>query len=1005
MPQYFEKVRDSLAGVRQQLDGIAGATDSAHAGVDRLISGLQSVINPEQDQTTALERSLNHIAKLVGETSTLYKADAALKYARSNSQLTQTYYDQWKTVSKLGSSISQYSSRITELQNIQAGLSQDDFDSWLRIEQAVELIRKQQEKATDELEQAKVVLTSIDSESLNIALNGQMILDNWENVGNEFSKFRQSFPTKLFTSAIMYSSRLNEDLIQANSSLAIRNRLYADSVSSATRLGLSLSSVSTVQAALVGRGYDLVKSDHSRLDTVLKLGVALGADANVSAELSAISDSISSNFDDVANHVAKIVDNTAVAADEAERYATALSKSALLSNQAGNQLGVTTELVSRVEGLLKQHGLDSGKFIQLVQRANTIEGLGVSLMHGGGIMSMLQNPQDMANFITGLVQRAQTFGSGPGGAMARTTYAESLGIDPELLADMFRNSQQYLDISANLLKSQSNGNELQKRWVEQIGAAQKSVSQLWESLKNLSHYGLVPVVNLVTRLSTILSSWFNGFSSFLSGKFLDEMQDGPAKTFSRYIQRVINLGFKIGFPVTIIALLSRSVASLVRHSYELVESLLRLSGAMQTAARSTGAGTVAGGTSYRGTSRGLIIGGTGAIMASQLVNEAVQQSEASDQTKKLVDSSATWIDISIAFVSIFHKWTRNMITKAGSLIKRMLPRIATGAAAGEVAGEGGMLARMLPMLGRVGVWGAIAALVSMPVLSFLHGYAANKTRNDLLLDRAPTMSERINNGLLWESDRKENRQINLNRQLRPVKEQLTIYTSREHDEAVVLAFNRGWEDYTKFIMDEQRKMLILVDGISHINDAQVKEIIKRVNAQASIDKLAGFKLLEKYTQRDVVRAIRQGTGRLTKPQSTNQLEAANNNAYGTYEDIGNGRSISKPSYFIPGGQAQTKALLNSYESTRLNPNPKQNSPEPELHTRIKPISTRTILPPPQPNGKTEDDRVTAAISSMNTAVVNAINRLHRLESDHWQADQSNSLDRDVTKTLITGSFA
>jgi hypothetical protein len=1002
MPQYFGKMLDNLAAMRHQLDEITGSSDKTKNGIVDLLKEIASS-KDSVEQITSLETAMDKIASLVGKTNALYKANDVIRHARDNQQLTQSYRDQWKILSQLETNVGYYSSRIAALHQAQSDLQGDDFESWYKIEEAVELLQSEEDKARDGIDQARTSIIAINDASLQAALAGQKVLYQWEGLGDEFNKFKTSFPTRLFVDAVDYSGKLNASIIQANVSTDTRNRLYHESVNAAAKLGLSLESVTRAQTELVNRGYDLRGIDKTRLETVLKLETAVGAEVSTSVELLSISRGIGANFDIVANHVAKIVDDTSVAADEAERYAVSLAKVALVSNQRGNQLGVATELAARVEDLLKQHGLDSGKFIQLVQRANTLEGLGTSLVHGGGLMDMLQSPESMSRFILGLTRRAAEFGPGAGGAMARNTYAESLGIDPELFADMYRNQQQYVDIANNLLKTQSNGGELQKRWTRQIGAMQGSINQLVTSFKNLAQLGLEPVVDLVSRLSRGLASVFNFFSSFLSGDYVKSMHDGLAKTVASIVQGAVSIGFKIGFPVTVMALLSRGIISLTRRSYELATSLLRLGGVMSSMSKVSGQASTPGGgmTTYSRTARGFAIG-TGAIVATQLINDAVQRSTASDTTKSLVDSTTMWADVAIAFVTVFKKWTLNILTKAGSLVKNLLPKVTS------LVSEGGLMSRMTSTLGRVGgpvaVLTLLAALIGHQFTDFFKGYNANNARNDLLLDRAPTQAERLNNGFITSGGRKELREINLNRQLRPAREQLEIYTGKQHDEAVQMAFNQGWENYMKFVMTEHRKMLVLIDNISHINDDKVREIVDRVNKQASDDKLAGFKMLDMAAQRSMVAGIRAATGRLTQPKTGMPL--AKNNPYGSYEDVGNGRSISRPSYYIQGGKAQTDALIEAYKDSKLKPREVETWQPvmPTVNVNVAPAQPAAIQPP-VPIQPPSDERVTAAINMMNKSIVNAVGRLHALESEHWQSNADSQRNRDINSTLLNGNFA
>lgn len=997
MPQYFDRLHDSLTGVRRQLDGITQlgrSAEDATAGISHNIDGIG---NAARDRARTLDATLRGLTQLIGENNAMLRAGKALRYASENQALAQAYANQSRNIKGLEANMARYSARLAELQQVKNSLQAGDLDSYYNIEQAVDTIHKQQRQTAADLEVAKTNLIVISDNSTKAAVAGVDALHSWEQLKDSFAGWTTAFPMRMFASAVAYSGQLNADLIRANSSLVVRDKLYRDSVTTAARLGVSLSAVATAQAALTERGYDLRDTEKDRLNTTLRMTVALDASLESTSEIMALSDGIGANFNNVANHIARIVDDTAIAANEAERYAAALAKSALVTDQRGGNLGAVTEIVARVEDQLKQHGLDAGKFSQLVQYANTTEGLGTSLAHGGGMFEMLSNPDKMLTWTKTLVQRSQSFGSGAGGAMARKSYAESMGIDPELMADLFRHGQDYEKAVAEAMKKIT-GNELQKRWEAQIGATQESVNQLWTSLKNLVHVGLIPAVTWVNAFSRQLTKIFNAVSAFLSGDSIKKMDNGIGKTLAGMLQKTLSFAFRAGMPLLVFGLVAKGASALIRTGWGLAQSLLRLGTAAQIAATKINgaAGQMSGGPVPSGgkpwsKGRGIAIGLAGTIGA-QLANEAVQTSEASQTTKDWTNIGFNAIMLASWFPQTITKWAKALQHGVVSSMTKVAPKL--------LSTLGPKLVGLLRFTPHAIATAIIANAAYSLYDSISTAFDTKKVRDDLALNRDPTLWERIQDGMIFESDRKALRESRVQQQLQPVKKELDAYQGDAHNKQLIQHFNEGWEDYTQFIVGEQRRMLKLIGGLLHVNDDVIDKLRKDVAKRLAADRLIGFHWLENKAQKNVVSSIRHATGRLTQPAQGDALQQARDNVYGRFVDDDQGRSVSRRSFFLPGGQGQAEGLERAVT-------PSQPLIFPAL---IQPPATAEFIAPETPvqrapiPAESNEKRTTAAITAMQQAVVAAINKLQQAETANWRgaADEDNS--KFMRQQLLTGSF-
>ena len=368
-----------------------------------------------------------------------------------------------------------------------------------------------------------------------------------------------AYSTRLLRETWSLYGKINESLIEGLSSLKARNDMHAQVVGLATRYGVSVSHAAGIEKALVKYGQDLVGIRDRDLATILKMEIGLGASVDQTVQMKQTIETTGGSFLEVADAIASIVERTSLAADEASRFASELSNAALISGQGSRFLDKNLQMVSSLEGRMKSFGLQTGQITQLIERANTNQGMYISLGHGGGRYEMLDDPERMRSFFKTLVQRSTSFGPGAEGAITRQAYAEAYEIPQQLFAAMGTHAKEFLKEIDRSIDEYKQG-ALNRRYVQQLGETLDAVERLRQSVHNLTIYALEPVTEYVGRMSTYLSELLEWTSKLVSGEFL-KRNDGTESQLSSFVYGALARAFKDVFSAAILYTFGRSVVA------------------------------------------------------------------------------------------------------------------------------------------------------------------------------------------------------------------------------------------------------------------------------------------------------------------------------------------------------------------------------------------------------------------------------------------------------------
>lgn len=295
----------------------------------------------------------------------------------------------------------------------------------------------------------------------------------------------------------------NQDLIEANSTFAHRNKLLKDTLTIQAQSGISFGKITDAARALVSYGLDMETSFEANLEIVAKMEQGLGVSVSESARLASIVErQVKSSFEGVARTIAQIVEDTALAGDEAARLATNISTALgrLRPGLGAAGLPDVLRLVGRYEGALKEVGGSSGALTQLLTQLTTPEGI-----VGAGALGV--NPEFLATSkgVQDVMTRFAEYGEmlvGQSNGWERQMRLQALAQQFNLSADQ---ANQLLIAIKRGNEQQMGSISLQDRWKQQLNATNSGISRLTASLWGLLQGGLLPVVNIIGLVTNKLA--------------------------------------------------------------------------------------------------------------------------------------------------------------------------------------------------------------------------------------------------------------------------------------------------------------------------------------------------------------------------------------------------------------------------------------------------------------------------------------------------------------------
>jgi hypothetical protein len=298
------------------------------------------------------------------------------------------------------------------------------------------------------------------------------------------------------TSTYNVFAQTGRTLIDANSTLSDRLALTRSILTVQQQLGTDMSQSVEAARELVEYGYDLDASFGSTLKLVMQMKDGLGLSAKLGAELAVVYErQLRTSARDVADSMARLVNDTSVAADEAGRLAVNIGRAVALMKPGVNaDLSAVTELVGRYEGALKSLGGQFGGFEELLTKLTTSEGLLQAGLLGVSSPEFLRSKEATKQVIDSFASYAKGF--------LGNTQGWERALRLQSLAEMFGTTTTQVNMMIRAVEEQNNQRQssitVEQRYKDQVVATAEVMTRLKNSLVSVAQQAVLPLIELVT---------------------------------------------------------------------------------------------------------------------------------------------------------------------------------------------------------------------------------------------------------------------------------------------------------------------------------------------------------------------------------------------------------------------------------------------------------------------------------------------------------------------------
>jgi hypothetical protein len=285
---------------------------------------------------------------------------------------------------------------------------------------------------------------------------------------------------------------INSSVVEANSSMRTRIGMTRDALRVQQMLGSEMTVTRDAARELVSYGYDLESSFADNLKLVTQMHDGIGLSVSLGAELVAVYDrQLKAPVRTIADSMARVVNDTGLAADQAGRLATNIGRAiAALRPGLNKDLAGVNELVARYEGALQELGGQFGQFGDLLGRMTTPEGMMQAGMLGVTDPTFLASKEATKR----VVDQFATY--------AKSVLGDAQGWDRALRLNIIAEQFGVTGQQANLMimaveranKQRGSSLTLEERYREQVRASAESLTRLKNSLGALMQQAVLPLL-------------------------------------------------------------------------------------------------------------------------------------------------------------------------------------------------------------------------------------------------------------------------------------------------------------------------------------------------------------------------------------------------------------------------------------------------------------------------------------------------------------------------------
>ena len=401
--------------------------------------------------------------------------------------------------------------------------------------------KKQIDAASSPKQKEKIALTSMSvEETLNAALEKQRRLraDNndlldkevelrKDSAGGELAKqeslLRADVPLAQFEDALRIAGgraafyalgmklvtsqswEFNEALIDSNSNLDARSALFNSELRVQAKIGADTRSLTQAYVALQHQGQIKFAGLDAAVETITKMHLGLGISLETGSELLALSRSLGTSFEHLADVISTIVDGTSLTGQQVSDIAKSVSEMAYGFGYAGTNVEGTTKLIADLQDKMQRLGetqKDAAKaFVTRLSRSEQLGGF-VTMAGGGSPEGLMgRGPAEIERVLKGV---AGLVGNMRGSEVNWAQISAEMGMAPEQLQRVFN------AISGNvraLTDDEVKARTLSERYQNQVTATNKSLGSLYESFKALLVEVFTPLEPLVRMVTEALGAF------------------------------------------------------------------------------------------------------------------------------------------------------------------------------------------------------------------------------------------------------------------------------------------------------------------------------------------------------------------------------------------------------------------------------------------------------------------------------------------------------------------
>lgn len=300
---------------------------------------------------------------------------------------------------------------------------------------------------------------------------------------------------KTLSESIKRSGEINEALMQANSLTRVRTDLTQDIYVVQAKTGASFQNMLGAAKALTNIWPKARTDFRDTLEVIVQMEEGLGVSFDNASQLARIFQiNLKTPVREVADQIAIIANNTALAADEATRFATEIGKALrLLGPGAAPGAKEVAGYVTLISGRMKDVGGDANEIVKIFNEMTkgTSQAFMLRGIAGVGTPGALGTQAGAQAAMQGIGRMIDRIVTAAPGTMAYTAQLEAaaqiMGTSTEtirLYRDMLQEANKPLDEHA----------KLQQRWQEQVVNANKALGRLKESFLSLLHQAILPLI-------------------------------------------------------------------------------------------------------------------------------------------------------------------------------------------------------------------------------------------------------------------------------------------------------------------------------------------------------------------------------------------------------------------------------------------------------------------------------------------------------------------------------